>query len=169
MPIPARCLKHSKVKGKKLAFRYYNDGARLSTMTGAEGSKRQYIPDDRVQFITHQGKQILTIDLSNCPAGRIEKIPRALPEVVSAHPRNSVLILSDFTGASFNDEAIRVMKESAVFDKPYVRKSAWIGAQHIPHEFVETLKRYSGTRIPHLQESGGSSGMAGEGVSLFLK
>jgi SpoIIAA-like len=117
-------------------------------MTG-EGSKRQYIPaDDRIQFITHQGKQILTVDLSHCSAERIEKIVREVPEVVSTRPLGSVLIFSDFTGAKFNEEAVRVMKESAVFDKPYIKKTAWVGAAHIPHELVETLKRYSGREFP---------------------
>jgi hypothetical protein len=45
---------------------------------------------------------------------------------VTTQPRGSVLILSDFTGASFDEEAIRAMKESAVFDKPYIKKSAWV-------------------------------------------
>jgi hypothetical protein len=42
---------------------------------------------------------------------------------VTARPGASVLILSDFTGASFGQEAIRVMKETAVFDKPYSVKN----------------------------------------------
>ncbi len=35
---------------------------------------------------------------------------------VSAKPRGSVLILTDFAGASFDDEAIRTIKETAVFE-----------------------------------------------------
>ena len=37
---------------------------------------------------------------------------------MTTHPRGSVLIRSDFTGASFDEEAIRIIKESAVFDRP---------------------------------------------------
>jgi hypothetical protein len=48
---------------------------------------------------------------------RREKVVRAVPDVVTAHPLGSVLILSEFTEASFDQEAIRVMKETAVFDK----------------------------------------------------
>ena len=117
-------------------------------MTGAEGSKRQYIPDDRIQFITHQGKQILTVDLSNCPAERMEKILREVPEVVSTRPLGSVLIFSDFTGAKFNKEAVRVMKETAVFDKPYIKKTAWIGADDFPYEFAESLRSFSRREFP---------------------
>src|ERR1019366_9198311 len=74
---------------------------------------------DRVQFITHQGKQILLIDLSNCSPDNVDKIVRTVPDLVATHPLGSVLILSDFTGASFGEEAIRVLQETAVFDKPF--------------------------------------------------
>src|ERR1700691_3243376 len=82
---------------------------------------------DRTQFITHQDKRVLLIDLSNCSASEVENTFRKLPDIVAMYPRDSMLILSDFTGASFDAEAIRVMKETAVFNKPYVRKSAWVG------------------------------------------
>jgi hypothetical protein len=32
---------------------------------------------------THEGKQILLVDLSNCPASEVERIIRALPELVT--------------------------------------------------------------------------------------
>jgi hypothetical protein len=35
--------------------------------------------------------------------------------------------LVDFAGASFDAEAIRAVKEATVFDKPYIKKAAWIG------------------------------------------
>ena len=72
----------------------------------------------RIQFITHQAKQILLVDLSSCSVGEVEKIVRTVPEVVTTRQRGSVLILSDFTGSSFDEEAVRAMKEAAVFDKP---------------------------------------------------
>jgi hypothetical protein len=67
---------------------------------------------------------------------------------VSTRPRNSVLILSDFTGASFDAEAIRVLKETAVFDKPFVRKSAFVGTENLPQGFVENLKSFSRREFP---------------------
>jgi hypothetical protein len=98
----------------------------------------------RIQFITHLGKQILLIDLSHCPTREVEQVLREVPEVVTTRPRGSVLILSDFSGAMWDLDALRVMKESAVFDKPFVKKSAWIGAETFPKEFSETLTTYSG-------------------------
>lgn len=103
---------------------------------------------DRLRFITHQDKKILLIDLSGCPAAEVEKIFRAVPELVTSRPRGSVLILTDFNGASFDQEAMRVMKETAVFDKPYVKKSAWAGAENLPHVFSENLSSFSGREFP---------------------
>jgi hypothetical protein len=103
---------------------------------------------DRIRFISHAGKQILLVDFSNCSARDVERVCRAVPEVVTTLPRNSALILSDFTGASFDKEAIQVMKEAAVFDKPHVRKSAWMGAENFPHAFLETLRSFSRREFP---------------------
>ena len=99
--------------------------------------------DERIQFISHQKRQILLVDFSKCSAVEVEKIARAVPETVTAQPRGSVLLLADFTGASFSDEALRAMKESAVFDKPYIKKSAWVGAETFPQAFKQNLRDFS--------------------------
>jgi hypothetical protein len=108
----------------------------------AATSQFQFLTD-HVRFITHQGKQILLIDASNCSAAEVERIFRAVPEFVTARPRGSVLILSDFTGASIGQEAIRIMKETAVFDKAYVKKSAWTGSEDFCRGLSEILGDYS--------------------------
>ena len=103
---------------------------------------------DRIRFISHERKQILLVDFSNCSPGQVEEVCRAVPDVVTTLPRNSVLILSDFTGASLDKEAIQAMKESAVFDKPHVKKSAWMGAENFPHAFSENLRSFSRREFP---------------------
>ena len=102
----------------------------------------------RIQFISHQMKQILLVDFSNCAAVEVEKTARAVPDTVTAQPRGSVLLLADFTGALFNEEALRAMKESAVFDKPYIKKSAWVGAENLPSVSERSLKAFSGREFP---------------------
>jgi len=96
-------------------------------------------PGERLRFIPYQGKQVLLIDLANCSAGEVEKIFRAVPDLVMTHPKGTVLILSDLSGASFDPEATRVMKETAVFDKPYVKKSALTGKAKVPPMFAENM------------------------------
>jgi hypothetical protein len=103
---------------------------------------------DRVRFITHQSKQVLLIDLSGCLGAEVEKIFRAVPDLVSTRPGGSVLILSDFTGASFEREAIQTMQQTAVFDKPYVKKSAWVGTENFPQGFAETSRISPAANFP---------------------
>ena len=98
---------------------------------------------ERIRFTTHQGKQVLIVDVAHCSAEVVEETVRAVPEVVATRPRGSILILSDFTGASFNDEAVRAMKEAAVFDKPYIKKSAWVGEEHLPSTLPKEMRDFS--------------------------
>jgi hypothetical protein len=99
--------------------------------------------DDRLRFFTHQAKQILLIDVSHCSATEVEKIFRTVPKLVIPRPLRSVLILTDFTGASFDPEAVRAMEQTAVFDKLHVRKSAWARREKFPPGFCENLSSFS--------------------------
>lgn len=102
----------------------------------------------RIQFITHQGKQVLLVDFSNCSASEVKEICQAVPDLVTTLPQNSALILSDFTQASFDKEAIQAMKETAVFDKPHVKKSAWVGAENFPLEYSKSVSSFSRREFP---------------------
>jgi hypothetical protein len=121
----------------------------LSQQTCCHASlRKRWLLTDRVRFITHQRKQILLVDLSNCSASQVQEIIRTLPELVTTQPRGSVLILSDFAGASFDEEAVRVMKEAAVFDKPFIKKTAWVGAEDFPEKFAQSVKTFSRRTLP---------------------
>jgi hypothetical protein len=103
---------------------------------------------DRIGFITHQGKKILIVDLSNSLPAEVENVLRALPDVVTTHPRSSVLAMTDFTGACFDADAIRVLKETAAFDKPFVKKSAFVGTQNLPPGFCENVSSFARREFP---------------------
>ena len=103
---------------------------------------------ERIQSISHQGKQVLVADLSKCSAVDVEQLVRAVPDYVTAQPLGSVLLLVDFTGASFDQEALRAMKECAVFDKLYITKSTWVGAESLPPAFEKNLKTFSRREFP---------------------
>jgi hypothetical protein len=104
--------------------------------------------DDRIRFITHQGKQILLVDVSHCSAAELLRISRVVPMHVMPEPRGSVLLLADFTGAEFDREAITSLKESAVFDRPHLQKSAWVGTENLPRVFYEHIKLFSQRELP---------------------
>jgi hypothetical protein len=98
---------------------------------------------DRVRFITHQGKQILFIDVTNCAAEEVIELVTEVQRIVTAQPPKSVLTLSDLAGAQFSRSAVTRMKEVAVFDRPYVKRAALVGAQSLPKVFYEALKTFS--------------------------
>ena len=98
---------------------------------------------ERIRFIDHQGKRVLFVDFSNCPANEVEEIARGVPDHVTVNPLGSVLVLTDFTGAVFDRDAVRAVKEAAVFDKPFVKKSALIGTDDLPASFYDELRSYS--------------------------
>jgi hypothetical protein len=99
--------------------------------------------DGRIRWINHRKKQVLMVDLSTCTASDVERLVRMIPDYVTAKPLASVLILTDFTGASFDQEAARAIKEVAVFDKPHVKKSAWLGAESLPLVFKKNVETFS--------------------------
>lgn len=105
----------------------------------------------RIRFIEHESKQIVMVDVSDCSAAEVEETIREVPEVVTALPRRSVLILADFTRASFDEDAMRAMKEAAVFDKPFIKKSAWVGTQYFPAALSESMKDFSRRDFPSFE------------------
>src|ERR1700681_3589123 len=98
---------------------------------------------ERIRSIDHHSKRILLVDLSNCSADEVEEIVRRVPDYITVQPPGSVLVLTDFSGAAFDRDALRAMKETAVFDKPFVKKSALIGTEDLPASFYDELKSYS--------------------------
>jgi hypothetical protein len=103
---------------------------------------------ERIRFITHQGKQVLFVDMSRSSPSQVEEIARKVPDTVTVQPLGSVRLLVDFTGASLDQSVLRTLKESAVFDKPYIKASAWIGSEALSGTFFEELRSFSRREFP---------------------
>jgi len=106
------------------------------------------VSEDRIRFIEHQGKQILFVDLSNCSPSEVTKLTHLVPKFVTTRPKGSVLVLADFTGAEFDRTAVTAMKETAVFDRPHIKKSAWFGTDKLPKIFYDHIKVFSQRELP---------------------
>ena len=103
---------------------------------------------ERVRSVRAKGKEILLVDASDCRASEVEELARSVPSYVATRARGSVLLLVDFTGASIDAEALRTLKESAVFDKPYIKKSAWIGTKRDLQESNEAIRKFARREMP---------------------
>ena len=104
--------------------------------------------EDRIRTVVHKGKQILLADMSHCMARDVEKVVLLVPSYVTSEPRGSVLLLADFTQAEFDRIAIDRLKESAVFDRPHLKRSAWVGVEALPKVFYEHIKNFSQRDLP---------------------
>jgi hypothetical protein len=103
---------------------------------------------DRIRFIVHKSHNILVVDVSHCTSAEAIRLAKLVPAFVANHPKGSVLLLADFTGAEFTRELGQVMKEAAVFDRPYLKRSAWMGVDSIPHVIYENIKSFSQRDLP---------------------
>ena len=106
---------------------------------------------DRVRFVHHHGTPILLVDVSHCPADEVSKVAREVQRIVTTQPRKSVLILSDLTAAQFSRDTVTCLKEVAVFDRPYVKRAALVGAESVPEVFYKALKHISRREFPRFK------------------
>ena len=59
--------------------------------------------------------------------------------------------MSDFTGTRFSRAAFTRIKEVAVFDRPFVQRAAFVGAESLPKVFYEALKTFSRREFPRFK------------------
>ena len=104
--------------------------------------------EERIRFITHRGKQVLLVDISNCTPAEMNQLSRLVPAYVAAEPRGSVLLLADFTGSKFDKAAFESLKQATVYDRPHIKRSAWVGTESLPRVFYENLKAFSQRDLP---------------------
>ena len=106
---------------------------------------------DRVRYITHQGQRILLVDCSNCTAAQVATICDLVPSYVTPEPERSVLLLADFSDAQIDRAALEHLKIATVFDRPHLKRSAWVIAPNFPKAFYENLKAFSVRELPTFQ------------------
>ena len=106
---------------------------------------------DRISFITHRGKPIMLIDFSQCEAKEILVLLDEIQRTVAKHDRNSLLTLADLTGAHIDRAVATRMKEVLVMDRPYVKKSAWVGLDSLPKVYYENMKTFTQRNFPPFQ------------------
>lgn len=103
--------------------------------------------DDRIHFIEHKGKQILLLDFSHATAQQMQLLLEHVRITVAQHSRESVVTLADLSGAEINHAVATRIKEVLTLDRPFVKKTAWVGTEHIPHAFMENFHTFSQREI----------------------
>ncbi len=103
---------------------------------------------ERLYFEKYKGQAILVIDFSHCSEKEAFLLLDQIKASVERHDPASLLILTDFTGTHFDKKLATRAKEVLVLDRPYVKKSAWIGTEHLPRVFHENFKNFSQRELP---------------------
>jgi SpoIIAA-like len=104
--------------------------------------------EERIRFITHRGQQVLLVDVSNCTSAEMIALAQVLPSHLADEPLGSVLLLADFSGSKFDKTAFESLKQAAVYNRPHLKRSAWVGVEAMPKVFYENLKSFSQRDLP---------------------
>jgi len=104
--------------------------------------------EERIRFVTHKDRKVLLVDLSHCTPDEVGQLCRLVPTYVTAEPRGSLLLLADFSGAKFDKAAVASLKEGTVYDRPHLKRSAWVGTETLPKVFYENIKAFSQRELP---------------------
>ena len=104
--------------------------------------------NERLRFVKHKGHAIFVIDFSHCAGKEIVMLLDQVRAHVARHAPGSMLTLGDFSGAQIDRAVATKIKEVLVLDRPYVKKSAWVGTESLPHVFYENFKTFSQREIP---------------------
>jgi hypothetical protein len=103
---------------------------------------------ERISFITHRGKAIMLIDFSHCEPKEILLMLEEIQHTVARHEKGSLLTLVDLTGAHVDKAVATRMKEVLVRDRPFVKRSAWVGVESVPKVYYENIKTFSQRDFP---------------------
>lgn len=103
--------------------------------------------DDRIHFVEHKGKRILLLDFSHATAQQMQLLLGYVRTIVSQQGLKSVIILADYEGAEIDHAVAMKIKEVLTLDRPFVKKAAWVGAERIPHAFMENFHTFSQREI----------------------
>ena len=104
--------------------------------------------NERLRFIRHKGHAIYLIDFTQCTAKELLLLLDQVRADIARHEPGSVLTLADFTGAQVDKNVATRVKEVLVLDRPYVKRSAWVGTENLPHVFYEHFKSFSQRELP---------------------
>ena len=103
---------------------------------------------DRIRFVTHRGQRILLLDFTGCTAEEVAAIADQVPEIVTQEPLGSVLAVADFSGAEFDRDAVERIKIATAFDRPHIKRAAWVLTENLPKTLFDSIRSFSARDFP---------------------
>lgn len=94
---------------------------------------------DRLAFVEHKGKRILTINSTGADLKMVKAIAAECWHIVSRQELQSVRTLNDLNGGEFTSETVRIFSELAAKNRPYVVRAAVIGIKGMRYFAYQTV------------------------------
>ena len=101
----------------------------------------------RVKSITHQGKEILAIDLSHASPEDFLAVIREARRVIAAKPLGSVRTLTNVTGVRYRRDVWEPLREFVQHNKPYVRAGAVVGLDALKTIMFNFINKITGRSL----------------------
>ena len=102
---------------------------------------------DRISFIKFRNQRVLVADCSDCSPEELAAVIDEVPKHVTREPLGSVLALGDFSHSTFTKDTVEHLKLAAVFDRPHLKKSAWVFTENLDKTLFESVRTFSGREI----------------------
>jgi hypothetical protein len=99
----------------------------------------------RISVVEHQGKPILVMDFSHLRPGDrfLEGIAEAKAWIAS-QPAKSIRSVFDVSHAVYNIDVVKVLKDFAKHNEPYMRASAVVGVEGLLNIALTAVAKFSG-------------------------
>ena len=94
---------------------------------------------ERITNISHKGKSIILIDLSNSLPEETLRTIESGKAVISRSAPKSALVVTDVTGAKYNKEVAEAIKGFTSFNTPFLKGSAVVGAEGVASVLLQTV------------------------------
>ena len=107
----------------------------------------------RSKWIEHRGKKIFFQDFSDLmyDADALKKELTQVQAEVIKHPKNSLLILSDFRETNITNEMMPILNASSALTKAHVHKTAVLGVTGIKRTLADLLTRLTGQQLKYFE------------------
>jgi len=102
---------------------------------------------ERISFVIHEGQRVMVIDLRGWEPKQLLAILDEVQHTIALEARDSLLTLADFSGAHVDREVATRIKEVLTRDRPFVKRSAWVGKESLPKVYFENFKSFSRREI----------------------
>jgi hypothetical protein len=102
---------------------------------------------ERVKFITHRGKQILSIDLAQASPEEFLATMEHARGIIARQPLSSLRTLTNVTGIRYRTEIGPAVRDFVEHNKPYVVAGAVVGLDALKTIMFNFINRVTGRSL----------------------